>query len=148
MYIYIYIYITIIIIIIINLLKNISSLWPHIIITTTIPNEFSGSCTDYYNFVDILVGFYVVVVVVVFVVVVVVAAVVVIILRDIPNSITPQSTLRLLPILVGLLVLPCTRQCRRSPLTPSPLFFSCPGHRNRRRPVPVPVTGVRYNSLL
>ena len=25
---------------------------------------------------------------------------------------------------------------------------SCPGQRNRRRPVPVPVTGVRYNSLL
>ena len=31
-------------------------------------------------------------------------------------------TLRLLPIPVGLLVLPCTRQCRQSPLTPSPLF--------------------------
>ena len=37
------------------------------------------------------------------------------ILRDIPNSITPQTTLRLLPIPVGLLVLPCTHQCRRSP---------------------------------
>ena len=71
------------------------------------------------------------------------------ILRDIPNSITPQTTLRLLPIPVGLLVIPCTRQCRRPPLphTPSP-FVSCPGQRNRRRPVPVPVTGVRYNSLL
>ena len=34
-----------------------------------------------------------------------------------------------------------------APLTPSPLF-SCPGQSNRRRPVPVPVTGVRYNSLL
>ena len=48
------------------------------------------------------------------------------ILRDIPNSITSQNTLRLLPILVGLLVLPCTRQCRRSPhplLPPHPFFF-------------------------
>ena len=27
-------------------------------------------------------------------------------------------------------------------------LFSCPGQRNQRRPVPVPVTGVRYNSLL
>ena len=47
-------------------------------------------------------------------------------LRDIPNSITPQKTLRLIPILVGLLVLPCTRQCRRSPLLPLPflLFLS------------------------
>ena len=69
------------------------------------------------------------------------------ILRDIPNSITPQTTLRLLPIPVGLLVLPCTCQCRRPPLLPSP-FFSCPGQRNWRRSVPVPVTGVRYNSLL
>ena len=43
------------------------------------------------------------------------------ILRDIPNSITPQTTFRLLPIPVGLLVFPCTRQCRQSPpLTPSP----------------------------
>ena len=71
------------------------------------------------------------------------------ILRDIPNSITPQTTLRLLPIPVGLLVLPCTHQCRWSLLTPPPPpFFSCPGQRNQRRPVPVPVTGVRYNSLL
>ena len=30
---------------------------------------------------------------------------------------------------------------------PSP-FFSCPRKRNRQRPVPVPVTGVHYNSLL
>ena len=45
------------------------------------------------------------------------------ILRGIPNSITPQTTLRLLPIPVGLLILPCTHQCRRSPLTPSPFFF-------------------------
>ena len=45
------------------------------------------------------------------------------ILRDIRNSITPQTTLRLLPIPVGLLVLPCTCQCRQSPLTPSPFFF-------------------------
>ena len=29
-----------------------------------------------------------------------------------------------------------------------PPLFSCPGQRNRRRPVPVPVTGVRYSSLL
>ena len=28
-----------------------------------------------------------------------------------------------------------------------PLFFFSPGQRNRRRLVPVPVTGVRYNSL-
>ena len=33
-----------------------------------------------------------------------------------------SNTLRLLPIPVGLLVLPCTRQCRRSTLTHSPLF--------------------------
>ena len=51
--------------------------------------------------------------------------------RDIPNSITPQTTLHLVQIPVGLLVLPCTRQCRRSPLTPSPLtppplFFPVP----------------------
>ena len=45
------------------------------------------------------------------------------ILQHIPNSITPQTTLRLLPIPVGLLVLHCTRECRRSPLTPSPPFF-------------------------
>ena len=49
------------------------------------------------------------------------------ILRDIPNSIAPQTTLRLLPIPipVRLLILPCTHQCRRSPpysLTP-PFFF-------------------------
>ena len=44
------------------------------------------------------------------------------ILRDIPNSITPQTTIHLLPILVGLLVLSYTRQCRRSPLTPSPPY--------------------------
>ena len=37
-----------------------------------------------------------------------------------------QHTLRLLPIPVGLLVLPWTHQCRRSPLTPSPLFFPVP----------------------
>ena len=34
------------------------------------------------------------------------------------------------------------------PLTPFPPFFPCPGQRNRRRLVPVPMTGVRYNSLL
>ena len=49
------------------------------------------------------------------------------ILRDIPNSITnsitPQTTLRPLPIPVGLLVFPCTCQCRRSPLTSPSLFF-------------------------
>ena len=47
------------------------------------------------------------------------------ILWDIPNSITPQTTLRLLPILVGLLLHPCTHQCRQSPLLPllfPPLF--------------------------
>ena len=43
------------------------------------------------------------------------------ILRDISNSITPQTTLRLLPIPVGLLGIPCTRQCRWAPLTP--FFF-------------------------
>ena len=31
---------------------------------------------------------------------------------------------------------------------PAPLFFSCPGQRNQRRPVPVPMTGVCYKSLL
>ena len=48
------------------------------------------------------------------------------ILRDIPNSITPQTTLRLLPIPVGLLVLPCICQCWGPPLLPSPppFFFS------------------------
>ena len=72
------------------------------------------------------------------------------ILRDIPNSIIPQTTLRLLPIPVGLLVLPCTRQCRWSTLysPPPPSFFSCPGQRNQWKPVPVPVTGVCTNSLL
>ena len=69
------------------------------------------------------------------------------ILQDIPNSITPQTTLRLLPIPVGLLVLPCTHQCRQSPLLSTP-FFSCPRQRKRRRPVSVPMTGVHYNSLL
>ena len=47
------------------------------------------------------------------------------ILRDIPNSRKIQNTLRLLPIPVGLLVLPCTRQCRRLPLIPY-LFFPVP----------------------
>ena len=47
------------------------------------------------------------------------------ILRDIPNSLTPQTTLRLLPIPGGLLVLPCTHQCRRSPFLP-PTFFPVP----------------------
>ena len=65
--------------VIIKLLKNVRSLRPHII-TTTMPNGFSGSCTDYYNFVDILVGFVVVVVVVVVVVIVVVVVVVIIII--------------------------------------------------------------------
>ena len=54
-------------------------------------------------------------------------------------------TFRLLPISVGLLVLPCTRQCRRSPLLPPLLFFVLS---RTEEPVPVPVTGVRYNSLL
>ena len=31
---------------------------------------------------------------------------------------------------------------------PHLLVLSCPRQRNQRRPVPVPVTGVRYNSLL
>ena len=68
--------------------------------------------------------------------------------RDIPNSITPHTTLRLLPIPVGLLVLPCNPPVQAPPpLIPSP-FFSSPGQRNRQRPVLVPVTSVRYNSLL
>ena len=46
------------------------------------------------------------------------------ILRDIPNSITPQTTLRLLPIPVGLLILPCTRQYRRPPPPPPPYSLS------------------------
>ena len=66
------------------------------------------------------------------------------ILWDIPNSVTPQTTLRLLPIPVGLLITPCTRQCRRSPLTPSPIFLFL----SRTEEVPVPMTGVHYNSLL
>ena len=41
-------------------------------------------------------------------------------LRDIPNSITPLTTLRLLPIPVGLLVLTCIHQCKRSPPPPPP----------------------------
>ena len=46
------------------------------------------------------------------------------ILQDIPYSITPQNTFRLQPIPVGLLVLPCTHQCRRSlPYSLSPFFF-------------------------
>ena len=49
------------------------------------------------------------------------------------------SNTSLLPIPVGLLVLPCTRQCRRSPITPSPLF-SVPDRGTGE--------GVRYNSLL
>ena len=53
------------------------------------------------------------------------------ILRDIPNSITPQTTIRLIPIPVRLLVLPCTHQCRRSPLTPSPFFFPVPDGETR-----------------
>ena len=50
------------------------------------------------------------------------------ILQDIPNSITLQNT-RLLPIPDGLLVLPCTRQCRRYSaysLPPPPFFFPVP----------------------
>ena len=66
----------------------------------------------------------------------------VLIVWDIPNSVTPQNTLHMVLVL---LVLPCTHQCRRSPVT---LFLSCPGQRNRRRQVPVSMTGVRYNSLL
>ena len=60
------------------------------------------------------------------------------ILRDIPNSITPQTTLRLLLISVGLLVLPHTHQCRRPPPPPLTLslppffFWSCPGQMKRR----------------
>ena len=34
------------------------------------------------------------------------------------------------------------------PYSLPPPLFSCTGQRNQRRPVPVPVTGVRYNSLL
>ena len=62
------------------------------------------------------------------------------ILRDIPNSITPRITLRLLPIPVQAVPPP--------PPYSLPPFVPCPGQKNRRRPVPVPVTGVRYNSLL
>ena len=45
------------------------------------------------------------------------------ILWDIPNSLTPQSTLSLLPIPIGLLILPCTHQCRQSLLLPAPFSF-------------------------
>ena len=60
------------------------------------------------------------------------------------RSITPQTTLHLL-------VLPCTSQCRRFPPPPPhplPSFFSCPEQRNQQKSVPVPVTGMHYNSLL
>ena len=40
-----------------------------------------------------------------------------------PSPCSPLNTLRLLPIPVGLLVLPCSRQCRRFPLLPPLLFF-------------------------
>ena len=39
-----------------------------------------------------------------------------------PVQAVPPYSLRLLPIPVGLLVLPCTHQCRRSPLTPSACY--------------------------
>ena len=45
------------------------------------------------------------------------------ILRDIPNSITPQTTLRLLPIPVGLLVLTIPASAGGPLLLPSPLLF-------------------------
>ena len=50
------------------------------------------------------------------------------ILRDTLNSITPQTTLRLLAIPIRLFVLPCTRQCRRSPhhYSNPPFFFPVP----------------------
>ena len=69
-------------------------------------------------------------------------------LRDIPNSITPHNHPP-----------PATNSIRtaRTPLYPPVqvvppyslplLFFSCPGQRNRWRPVNVPVTDVCYNSL-
>ena len=74
------------------------------------------------------------------------------ILRDIPYSITHQTTLRLQvsdsgrtartplypPVQAVRPLLPLP------PLPPPPR----PGQRNRRRPVPVPVTGVIYNRLL
>ena len=49
---------------------------------------------------------------------------------------------------VGLLVLPCTCQCRRSttPFIPSP-FFSWPGQRSQRRSTPLPMIGVHYSSF-
>ena len=75
------------------------------------------------------------------------------ILRDIPNSITPQTSqtpsacyrfrsdcsYSLVPASAGGPPPP--------PPLPPPLFFSCPD-RNWWRPVPVPMTGVRNNSLL
>ena len=62
-----------------------------------------------------------------------------------------SNTRRLLPTPVGLLVLPCTSQVRLSSSTPPllhPPFFPYPGQKNQLRPVPVPVTGVHYTSLL
>ena len=56
------------------------------------------------------------------------------ILRDIPNSITPQITLRLLPIPIGLLVFPCSASAGDPPLLPFP-FSPVPAGtcaRNRR----------------
>ena len=48
------------------------------------------------------------------------------ILRDLPNSITPQTTLHLLSIPVGLLVLPCSTGAGGPPpppLLPTPFFL-------------------------
>ena len=63
--------------------------------------------------------------------------------------VTPSVTHINSYLLVSPSVLPCTHQGRLSPpLIPSP-FFSCPGQRNQQRPVvPMPATGVPYNSLL
>ena len=63
-------------------------------------------------------------------------------LRDIPISITPQTP-------SACSYSPVPARAGGSPLLPPPPppTFSYPGQRNWRRPVPVPVTGVRYNSL-
>ena len=60
------------------------------------------------------------------------------------NTSPRTSTLRLLPTPVGLLVPACPGG---TPLLPPP-FGPVPDRGTRRRPVPVPVTGVRYNNLL
>ena len=62
-----------------------------------------------------------------------------------------SNTLHLLPTLVGLCVLSCTRQCLVVPPPPYslPPFFPVPDRETSKGwLVPVPVTGMHYNILL